>query len=213
MVATLPLHRRHFVGATLDPLLLIALLVCLIPTTIGGLLPAIGIAGMNRALSANVLAKSGKAVEIAGDVDVLLLDKTGTITHGDRQATAFFRWPASFRRTQLRDAAMLASLADPTPEGKSVVKLAVSAGRDMWLIRSRLQFVQFSAQTRMSGVDLPGRRHAGAQHPQGAGDAIAQSRAVAGRQRAGGTECARRTGRASAAPRRWWSRKVRSCSA
>ena len=101
--------------------------MCLIPTTIGGLLPAIGIAGMNRALSANVLAKSGKAVEVAGDVDVLLLDKTGTITHGDRQATAFHPL-AGVDAAQLRDAALLASLADPTPEGKSIVKLAREQG-------------------------------------------------------------------------------------
>ncbi|HEY6943016.1 HAD-IC family P-type ATPase, partial [Dokdonella sp.] len=120
--ATLP-FLAGFVGVKLDPLLLIALLVCLIPTTIGGLLPAIGIAGMNRALKANVLAKSGKAVEVAGDVDVLLLDKTGTITHGDRQATAFHAL-GGIDREQLRDAALLSSLADPTPEGKSIVRLA-----------------------------------------------------------------------------------------
>ncbi|MFC5578973.1 potassium-transporting ATPase subunit KdpB [Lysobacter niabensis] len=152
VVAALP-FLAGFVGARLDPLLLIALLVCLIPTTIGGLLPAIGIAGMNRALQANVLAKSGKAVEVAGDVDVLLLDKTGTITHGDRQATAFHPL-VGIDKEQLRDAALLASLADPTPEGKSIVKLA----RDQ---HSRVadpehaHFVQFSAHTRMSGVDLP----------------------------------------------------------
>ena len=151
---TLP-FLAGFVGVRLDPLLLIALLVCLIPTTIGGLLPAIGIAGMNRALKANVLAKSGKAVEVAGDVDVLLLDKTGTITHGDRQATAFHPL-GGIDREQLRDAALLASLADPTPEGKSIVRLA----REQ---RSRVEdpeqatFVSFSAQTRMSGVDLGAR--------------------------------------------------------
>ena len=122
VVASLP-FLAGFVNVKLDPLLLISLLVCLIPTTIGGLLPAIGIAGMNRALQANVLAKSGKAVEVAGDVDVLLLDKTGTITHGDRQATAFHPL-AGVDKEQLRDAALLSSLADPTPEGKSIVKLA-----------------------------------------------------------------------------------------
>ncbi|NEK65388.1 MAG: potassium-transporting ATPase subunit B, partial [Xanthomonas perforans] len=100
-------------GVRVDPLLLIALLVCLIPTTIGGLLPAIGIAGMNRALAANVLAKSGKAVEVAGDVDVLLLDKTGTITYGDRQASHFHPL-AGIDASQLREAALLSSLADPT---------------------------------------------------------------------------------------------------
>ena len=153
VVATLP-ALAGFVGVTLDPLLLIALLVCLIPTTIGGLLPAIGIAGMNRALSANVLAKSGKAVEIAGDVDVLLLDKTGTITHGDRQATAFHPL-AGVDVEQLREAAMLASLADPTPEGKSIVKLARQQGEPMQ-DPDDARYLQFSAQTRMSGVDLAG---------------------------------------------------------
>ncbi len=153
VVATLP-FIAGFLGAKLDPLLMIALLVCLIPTTIGGLLPAIGIAGMNRALSANVLAKSGKAVEIAGDVDVLLLDKTGTITHGDRQATRFHPL-TGIDPAQLRDAAMLSSLADPTPEGKSIVKLAVEQGAKL-VDPEHAHFVQFTAQTRMSGVDLKG---------------------------------------------------------
>ncbi len=172
VVATLP-FIAGFVGATLDPLLLIALLVCLIPTTIGGLLPAIGIAGMNRALSANVLAKSGKAVEIAGDVDVLLLDKTGTITHGDRQATRLYA-VSGISAEQLRDAAMLASLADPTPEGKSVVKLAVAQGATL-VDPERAQFVQFSAQTRMSGVDLPaGEGTLARSIRKGEGDAIAR---------------------------------------
>ena len=155
VVATLP-AIAGFVGVTLDPLLLIALLVCLIPTTIGGLLPAIGIAGMNRALAANVLAKSGKAVEVAGDVDVLLLDKTGTITHGDRQATAFHPL-AGIDREQLRDAAMLASLADPTPEGKSIVRLAREQGA-LPQEPAQAHFIAFTAQTRMSGVDVDGRR-------------------------------------------------------
>jgi len=165
VVVTLP-FLAGFVNVKLDPLLLISLLVCLIPTTIGGLLPAIGIAGMNRALQANVLAKSGKAVEVAGDVDVLLLDKTGTITHGDRQATAFHPL-AGVDKEQLRDAALLSSLADPTPEGKSIVKLA----RDQ---HSRVEepehasYVQFSAQTRMSGVDLADGRVI----RKGAGEAI-----------------------------------------
>jgi K+-transporting ATPase ATPase B chain len=152
VVATLPVIAG-FVGATLDPLLLVALLVCLIPTTIGGLLPAIGIAGMNRALAANVLAKSGKAVEVAGDIDVLLLDKTGTITHGDRQATALHAL-AGVDPRRLREAALLASLADPTPEGKSIVALAREAqgGLDA---PSGATFIAFSAQTRMSGVDIP----------------------------------------------------------
>jgi len=152
VVATLPVIGA-FVGVQINPLLLIALLVCLIPTTIGGLLPAIGIAGMNRALSANVLAKSGKAVEVAGDVDVLLLDKTGTITFGDRQATMFHSL-AGVDAGVLRDAALLSSLADPTPEGKSIVKLAREQGCTL-AEPDHARYVQFSAQTRMSGVDLP----------------------------------------------------------
>lgn len=151
VVATLP-FIASFVGVEINLVLLVALLVCLIPTTIGGLLPAIGIAGMNRALQANVLAKSGKAVEVAGDVDVLLLDKTGTITHGDRQATAFHAL-AGVDAAQLRQAALLASLADPTPEGKSIVRLA--RGKDDTLEAPQgSHFVPFSAQSRMSGVDL-----------------------------------------------------------
>ncbi|ALN62341.1 K+-transporting ATPase, B subunit [Lysobacter antibioticus] len=172
VVATLPFFAG-FVGAKLDPLLLIALLVCLIPTTIGGLLPAIGIAGMNRALSANVLAKSGKAVEVAGDVDVLLLDKTGTITHGDRQATAFHPL-AGIDHSQLRDAALLSSLADPTPEGKSIVRLARELHSAV-AEPERADYLQFTAQTRMSGVDLPAEAAGGARSiRKGAGDAISQ---------------------------------------
>ncbi len=172
VVVSLP-FIAGFVGAKLDPLLLIALLVCLIPTTIGGLLPAIGISGMNRALSANVLAKSGKAVEIAGDVDVLLLDKTGTITFGDRQATHF--WPlAGVSPVQLRDAAMLSSLADPTPEGKSIVQLAIEQGAQR-VDPEHAHFVQFTAQTRMSGVDLKNAQgDVERSIRKGAGDAIAK---------------------------------------
>jgi len=155
VVATLPFIAGA-VDVHINLVLLVALLVCLIPTTIGGLLPAIGIAGMNRALQAKVLAKSGKAVEVAGDVDVLLLDKTGTITHGDRQATAFHAL-AGVDVSQLRQAALLASLADPTPEGKSIVKLAREKG-DALAEPAQAHFVPFSAQTRMSGVDLPGER-------------------------------------------------------
>ena len=165
VVATLPAIGA-FVGVQVAPLLLIALLVCLIPTTIGGLLPAIGIAGMNRALSANVLAKSGKAVEVAGDVDVLLLDKTGTITFGDRQATVFHPL-AGVDLSLLREAAMLASLADPTPEGKSIVKLAREQGCAT-PEPERANYLQFTAQTRMSGVDLDDGRSI----RKGAGDAI-----------------------------------------
>ncbi len=135
---------------------LIALLVCLIPTTIGGLLSAIGIAGMDRVLQRNVIAMSGRAVEAAGDVDVLLLDKTGTITLGNRMATAFLPAP-SIKIEQLADAAQLASLADETPEGRSIVVLA----KDQFNLRARevapthANFVPFTAQTRMSGVDFP----------------------------------------------------------
>jgi len=134
---------------------LIALLVCLIPTTIGGLLSAIGIAGMDRLLQRNVLAMSGRAVEAAGDIDVLLLDKTGTITLGNRMATEFIASPG-VTPEQLADAAQLASLADETPEGRSIVVLAKERfqlrGRD--LSAQKATFVPFTAQTRMSGVDL-----------------------------------------------------------
>ncbi|GAA5630919.1 potassium-transporting ATPase ATP-binding subunit [Acinetobacter calcoaceticus] len=151
VVATLPFIGA-MVGIKISLVLLIALLVCLIPTTIGGLLPAIGIAGMNRALKANVLAKSGKAVEVAGDIDVLLLDKTGTITYGDRQATAFYPL-AGVSPSELRQAAMLTSFADPTTEGKSVISLGKELGES---IKEPVdaEFIQFSAATRLSGVDL-----------------------------------------------------------
>ncbi len=165
VVATLPAIAAA-VGVRLDPLLLIALLVCLIPTTIGGLLAAIGIAGMNRALQANVLAKSGKAVEVAGDVDVLLLDKTGTITYGDRQASAFHPL-AGIEAWQLREAALLSSLADPTPEGRSIVRLAREQGCAT-AEPDQADYLAFSAQTRMSGVDLADGRHI----RKGAADAI-----------------------------------------
>jgi K+-transporting ATPase ATPase B chain len=136
---------------------LVSLLVCLIPTTIGGLLSAIGIAGMDRLVQYNVLAMSGRAVEAAGDVNTLLLDKTGTITLGNRQATEFFPAP-DISTERLADAAQLASFSDETPEGRSIVVLAKEKynlrGRD--LTNMRVEFVPFSAQTRMSGVDLPG---------------------------------------------------------
>ncbi len=135
----------------------VALLVCLIPTTIGGLLSAIGIAGMDRLLRKNVLAMSGRAVEAAGDVDVLLLDKTGTITLGNRMATEFLPAPG-VALAQLVDAAQLASMADETPEGRSIVVLAKERhglrGREL---SGEHAFVAFSAQTRMSGLDLGGR--------------------------------------------------------
>ncbi|WP_155299376.1 potassium-transporting ATPase subunit KdpB [Deinococcus kurensis] len=153
VVATLlPLSR--FAGATVDVVTLAALLVCLIPTTIGGLLPAIGIAGMDRALQANVIAKSGKAVEVAGDVDILLLDKTGTITVGDRQATRFLPLPG-VSGEELAGVAALASAADPTPEGKSIVTLARTQGVTP-AAPADAAFVEFTAQTRMSGVDAGG---------------------------------------------------------
>jgi K+-transporting ATPase ATPase B chain len=146
-------------GAPITVTVLVALLVCLIPTTIGGLLSAIGIAGMDRMIQANVIAMSGRAVEAAGDVDVLLLDKTGTITLGNRQATAFL--PAEgIPVRELADAAQLASLADETPEGRSIVVLA----KEQYGIRERdihaigATFVPFTAQTRMSGVNLNDRQ-------------------------------------------------------
>ncbi|GLQ45050.1 potassium-transporting ATPase ATP-binding subunit [Dyella lipolytica] len=138
---------------------LIALLVCLIPTTIGALLSAIGIAGMDRMIRANVIATSGRAVEAAGDVDVLLLDKTGTITLGNRQAVAFHPAPGIEERS-LADTAQLASLADETPEGRSVVVLAKERFglRERELESLHAEFVPFTAQTRMSGVDMGERR-------------------------------------------------------
>jgi K+-transporting ATPase ATPase B chain len=137
---------------------LAALLVCLIPTTIGGLLSAIGIAGMDRMIQANVIATSGRAVEAAGDVDVLLLDKTGTITLGNRQAAAFLPADGVSPR-ELADAAQLASLSDETPEGRSIVVLAKETHglREREVHALGAQFVPFSAQSRMSGVDLDGR--------------------------------------------------------
>jgi potassium-transporting ATPase ATP-binding subunit len=155
-------------GTALSLPVLVALLVCLIPTTIGGLLSAIGIAGMDRLVQHNVLAMSGRAVEAAGDVDTLLLDKTGTITLGDRMATEFI--PVSgVEVAELADAAQLASLADETPEGRSIVVLAKRdfnlRGRE--LADTNAQFITFSALTRMSGVDLDGRKVR-----KGAGDSI-----------------------------------------
>ena len=146
-------------GSAFSTTVLIALLVCLIPTTIGGLLSAIGIAGIDRMVQKNVLAMSGKAVEAAGDVHVLLLDKTGTITIGNRQAVGFFPAPGIDPK-RLAEAAHLASLADETPEGKSIVALAAREGRPGLAKASELsyaEFVEFSAQTRMSGVDVDGR--------------------------------------------------------
>ena len=157
-------------GSPQSVFVLISLLVCLIPTTIGGLLSAIGIAGMDRVVQHNVLAMSGRAVEAAGDVDTLLLDKTGTITLGNRRATEFVPAP-NVTEAELADAAQLASLSDETPEGRSIVVLA----KDKYNLRGRelsayaATFIPFSAVTRMSGVDLDGR-----EIRKGAFDAIVQ---------------------------------------
>jgi K+-transporting ATPase ATPase B chain len=156
-----------YAGASIPVPVLIALLVCLIPTTIGALISAIGIAGMDRVLRHNVLAMSGRAVEAAGDVNVLLLDKTGTITLGNRQATDFFPAPGVVPASDLAEAAQLSSLADETPEGRSIVVLA----KEKFGLRGRrvegMHFIPFSATTRMSGVDWNGRRIR-----KGAGDAV-----------------------------------------
>src|SRR3984893_5134463 len=155
-------------GTPISITALIALLVCLIPTTIGGLLSAIGVAGMSRMLQANVIATSGRAVEAAGDVDVLLLDKTGTITRGNRQAAAFIP-AAGVSEEELADAAQLSSLADETPEGRSVVVLAKQRFRlrERDLTALSASFVHFSAHTRMSGVNIGDR-----QIRKGAADAV-----------------------------------------
>ena len=145
-------------GDAVSVAVLIALLVCLMPTTIGGLLSAIGIAGMDRLVQHNVLAMSGRAVEAAGDVNTLLLDKTGTITLGNRQAAEFIPI-GDFTETDVADAAQLASLSDETPEGRSIVVLAKSFGfRGRHISESEAVFVPFSAQTRMSGIDWNGQQ-------------------------------------------------------
>jgi len=165
-VATLA-PMATYAGAPQDLVVLVALLVCLIPTTIGALLSAIGIAGMDRLVRVNVLAMSGRAVEAAGDVSTLLLDKTGTITYGNRQASRFVAAPG-VGAEELRDTARLSSLADQTPEGRSVVELALTQGADDHLLPVGATFVEFTAQTRMSGVDLAD----GTQVRKGAGSAI-----------------------------------------
>jgi len=174
VTATLYPMARYF-DITLDIPTLIALLVCLIPTTIGALLAAIGIAGMDRALAANIIAKSGKSVEVAGDIDTLLLDKTGTITLGNRKATLFVPMHGMSDRELARLAAM-ASLADTTPEGKSIVDLA----RQQYALELEAppssRFVEFTAQTRMSGIDLPD----GSRIRKGAPDTIAKASQDAG---------------------------------
>ena len=186
---------------------LIALLVALIPTTIGALLSAIGIAGMDRLVRRNVLALSGRAVEASGDVDVLLLDKTGTITLGDRQAAAFVPMPG-VSEAELAEAAQLASLADETPEGRSIVVLAKQYGlREHELAAGGADFVPFTAQTRMSGVDLNGDRLR-----KGAGDAVLRwVQDEGGRDRP--SSRASSTASRARAPPRWRSRATPRCSA
>src|SRR5215831_7667243 len=163
-VATLPPYAKYAIqavgsGTAPTVAVLVSLLVCLIPTTIGGLLSAIGIAGMDRVMQHNVLAMSGKAVEASGDVNTLLLDKTGTITLGNRQAVEFIPVTGA-SESELADAAQLSSLADETPEGRSIVVLA----KEKYSLRGRevaeydAHFIPFSAYTRMSGVDLDGRQ-------------------------------------------------------
>ena len=147
-----------FAGTSISDTTLISLLVALIPTTIGALLSAIGIAGMDRLVRRNVLALSGRAVEASGDVDVLLLDKTGTITIGNRLAAEFIPMPG-ISEAELAEVAQLSSLADETPEGRSIVVLAKQYGiREHNMQQLNAHFVPFTAQTRMSGVDLNGRR-------------------------------------------------------
>jgi K+-transporting ATPase ATPase B chain len=174
-VATLPPYAKYSIlavnsGTAPSVAVLVSLLVCLIPTTIGGLLSAIGIAGMDRVMQHNVLAMSGKAVEASGDVNTLLLDKTGTITLGNRQAVEFIPVDG-VSESELADAAQLSSLADETPEGRSIVVLA----KQRYSLRGRevaeheAQFIPFSAFTRMSGVDIDGRRLR-----KGATDAVSQ---------------------------------------
>ena len=168
VTATLYPMARYF-DLTLDIPTLIALLVCLIPTTIGALLAAIGIAGMDRALMANILAKSGKAVELAGDVDTLLLDKTGTITMGNRRATHFAPLGGATER-QVARLAGLASMADQTPEGKSILELARTQAALDSDVPAGAAFIEFTAQTRMSGINLPD----GTRIRKGAPDTIAR---------------------------------------
>src|SRR5579871_1749989 len=166
MALNAEIYMQSYVGSA-EPLhslgtdvpTLVALLVCLIPTTIGALLSAIGIAGMDRALRANILAKSGKAVEVAGDIDTLLLDKTGTITMGNRRATQFLPL-GDLAASEVGALATLASAADQTPEGKSIVELHKrTSGQGAGpVVGAGARFVEFTAQTRMSGVDLPDGR-------------------------------------------------------
>jgi K+-transporting ATPase ATPase B chain len=168
---TLPAFAAYS-GTTIPVVFLIALLVTLIPTTIGGLLSAIGIAGMDRLVKFNVIAKSGRAVEAAGDIDVLLLDKTGTITIGNRQASEFLPMP-EVKDRELAEAALVSSLADDTPEGKSIVALAKHRYGLVEPSGGNLRFIPFSAHTRMSGVDLEGTGGMPSFIRKGAPDAVA----------------------------------------
>src|SRR5438445_5000900 len=188
-VATLPPYAKYAIqaiGAGTAPTVavLVSLLVCLIPTTIGGLLSAIGIAGMDRVMQHNVLAMSGKAVEASGDVNTLLVDKTGTITLGNRQAVEFITAPG-VTEAELADAAQLSSLADETPEGRSIVILAKAKYglRGRHIPEHDATFIPFSAYTRMSGVDFEGRRLR-----KGATEAICKFVSDCGGQVAGGVQ-------------------------
>jgi K+-transporting ATPase ATPase B chain len=201
-VVTLPPFTQYAIqaagsGAAPTVAVLVSLLVCLIPTTIGGLLSAIGIAGMDRVMQHNVLAMSGRAVEASGDVNTLLLDKTGTITLGNRQAVEFIP-VEGISESELADAAQLSSLADETPEGRSIVVLA----KEKYRLRGRevsdheAHFIPFTAYTRMSGVDMDGRRLR-----KGATDAIAQFvKEVGGKVPASLTEIADRISRNGGTP-------------
>ncbi len=191
-------------GNAVSVTVLVALLVCLIPTTIGGLLSAIGVAGMSRMLGANVIATSGRAVEAAGDVDVLLLDKTGTITLGNRQASAFLPARGVEERT-LADAAQLSSLADETPEGRSIVVLAKQRFnlRERDLQSLHATFVPFTAQTRMSGINIDQRMIR-----KGSVDAIRRHvEANGGHFPADVDKQVEEVARQG--PRRWWSPKAK----
>ncbi len=193
-------------GNAVSVTVLVALLVCLIPTTIGGLLSAIGVAGMSRMLGANVIATSGRAVEAAGDVDVLLLDKTGTITLGNRQASAFLPARGVEERT-LADAAQLSSLADETPEGRSIVVLAKQRFnlRERDLQSLHATFVPFTAQTRMSGINIDQRMIR-----KGSVDAIRRHvEANGGHFPADVDKQVEEVARQG--PRRWWSPKGKRC--
>ena len=198
LIVTATLYpMARFYDITLEIPTLIALLVCLIPTTIGALLAAIGIAGMDRALAANLIAKSGKAVEVAGDVDTLLLDKTGTITLGNRRATLCVPLGGVSERDLARMAA-IASLADTTPEGKSIVELARSEFGLELVAPDGSRFIEFTAQTRMSGIDLPD----GSRIRKGAPDTMAKMAQDLGGKRPRRLPGHRRTRSRRRAPRR-----------